>query len=598
MLPLRLVLLCALATLPAGGLAQSIAPVLSLAPAQPPRLVLIDQDGSGPAGSNQMAMMVLLQSPAVKVLGITEVSGNAWEPEEVAHTLRMLELIGRSDVPVVPGAVFPLVRTQQEWQLEQSQSGAFDWYGAWGDLAAKTSGQPYHPPFVVPPLAEGQPTTAPLDEDAAHFLIRQVHAHPHQVTIYAAGPLTNIALALAIDPQLAELTAGIRIMGGSLAPQTADPEFATDPRHEFNFWFDPEAAHIVLRAPWPRIDLTDVDISVKTMFTQAMLDEIAKSPNPAARYLAKFTTDRYYMWDELAAAAWIDPSIITREMILYIDVDTTRGATYGDTLSWTWRRPGPKSPCSPSARADGPGPREIQPHVRGPDESPAAKALAPVSWYSESSHPELNRHAARIHELDPASQEVSIVCQSCGNPAAEGAFCSRCGAPAQAGPPNPALPQNPYPGYGAPPMAYEPRVQRHIQTLGILWIVYGVYRALGGIVAAAILMGLSIPGAFGNWGGMHGSPIPFMPHFPLMGLIGVMIAIATGVFSVLSFLVGYALLNRKPWGRVLAIGVGHPAAHQNLQFGTALAILHAVGAGLVRHRARSTTPSPTAPDRS
>ena len=63
------------------------------------RLVLIDQDGSGPGGSNQMAMMVLLQSPQVQVLGITMVTGNAWRDEETQHTLRMLELIGRTDVP-------------------------------------------------------------------------------------------------------------------------------------------------------------------------------------------------------------------------------------------------------------------------------------------------------------------------------------------------------------------------------------------------------------------------------------------------------------------------------------------------------------------
>jgi inosine-uridine nucleoside N-ribohydrolase len=314
----------------------TLAALSSIAIAQPaPRLILIDQDGSGPAGSNQMSMMVLLQSPAVKVLGITMVSGNAWEPEEVQHTLRMLELIHRTDVPVVPGAIFPLVRTEQESLLERPLLGTTPWYGAWGDLAAHTSGQPYHGPFVLPPLAEGEPTTKPLDEDAAHFLIRQVHAHPHQITIYAAGPLTNIALALSIDPHFAELTQAIAIMGGSLAPQTDDPEFATHPRHEFNFWFDPEAAHIVLRAPWPRIDLTTVDISVKTYFTQAMRDDIARSPNPAAQYVVKYTAEYYYLWDELEAAALLDPTIITKERILYIDVDTARGPNYGDTLSWT-----------------------------------------------------------------------------------------------------------------------------------------------------------------------------------------------------------------------------------------------------------------------
>jgi inosine-uridine nucleoside N-ribohydrolase len=299
------------------------------------RLVLIDQDGSGPAGSNQMAMMVLLQSPKVKVLGITMVSGNAWEPEEVQHTLRMLELIHRTDVPVVPGAVFPLLRTEAESMQERAVIGSFPWYGAWGDLAAKTSAQPYHGPFVLPPMTEGEPTTKPLAEDAAHFLIRQVHAHPHQVTIYAAGPLTNIALALAIDPEFAQLTQGITIMGGSLSPATNDPEFATHPRHEFNFWFDPEAAHLTFLAKWPRIDLTDVDISIKTQFSQAIYDQIKTSPSPAAQYISKYTHEFYYLWDELEAAALIDPAIITKEQMLYVDVDISHGPDYGDTLTWT-----------------------------------------------------------------------------------------------------------------------------------------------------------------------------------------------------------------------------------------------------------------------
>ena len=330
------------------------------------RLVLIDQDGSGPGGSNQMAMMVFLQSPNVQVLGITIVTGNAWRDEEVQHTLRMLEIIGRTDVPVVPGAVLPLVRNEQETRLETALYGKVTWLGAWGQgpttLTPTANGmmptvvpgggggpaprappppnpsiQPSNPdnPYFVPPMPEGAPYAKPLDEDAAHFLIRQVHAHPHQVTIFAGGPLTNIALAISIDPHFAELTQGIIIMGGSLDPQTGDPEFSTAPRHEFNFWFDPEAAHITLRAPWPRIDVTTVDISIKAMFTQAMLDEISKSSNPGAQYIAKYSQDRYYLWDELTACAWLDPTIITGERQLYMDVDINHGPTYGDTLTWT-----------------------------------------------------------------------------------------------------------------------------------------------------------------------------------------------------------------------------------------------------------------------
>src|SRR3984957_10261854 len=127
-----------------------------------PRLILIDQDGSGPGGSNQMAIMTLLQSPQAKVLGITMVSGNAWEPEEVQHTLRMLELIHRTDVPVVPGAILPLLRTQQETMLWQKLYGTTSWLGAWGDAAQHTGAAPRHLPEIVPSLAEGQPTTQPL----------------------------------------------------------------------------------------------------------------------------------------------------------------------------------------------------------------------------------------------------------------------------------------------------------------------------------------------------------------------------------------------------------------------------------------------------
>ncbi len=194
-----------------------------------------------------------------------------------------------------------------------------------------------HGPYEIPPMPEGMPTRKPIDEDAAHFLVRQVRAHPHQVTIYAAGPLTNIALAIRIDPEFASLTKGIVLMGGSLNPQTDDPEFADSPRHEFNFWFDPEAAHIVLRADWPRIDVTTVDVSIKAPFTQKMLDEIAKAQKPAARYIAAWSQNRYYLWDELAACAWLDPTLITKEKQVYMDVDLSHGPSYGDTLTWTRR---------------------------------------------------------------------------------------------------------------------------------------------------------------------------------------------------------------------------------------------------------------------
>ncbi len=331
--------------LPLWCLWAAIAAVPATAATAAPRLVVIDQDGSGPGGSNMMSMMVLLQSPDVEVLGITIVTGNAWRDDEARHTLRMLELIGRTDVPVALGAVFPLVRTEQETRLMVPLAGQVGWLGAWGQkpefatvpLSAKVGPRPavLPGPFDTPPLVEGEPRTQPIAEDAAHFLIRQVHAHPHQVTVYAAGPLTDIALAIAIDPHFAELAQGLVVMGSSLNPQTDDPEFASSPRHEFNFWFDPEAARITLRARWPRIDVTTVDVSIKAMFTQEMLDAIAKSPHPAAQYIARYSAERYYLWDELAACAWLEPAIITKERTLYMDVDVSHGPAYGETLTWS-----------------------------------------------------------------------------------------------------------------------------------------------------------------------------------------------------------------------------------------------------------------------
>lgn len=302
----------------------------SAAAAQQTRYVVIDQDAAGPGGTDMMSILLLLQAPRVDTLGITVVTGDAWRDEEVVHTLRLLELIGRTDIPVVAGAEYPLIRTQRDTQLWEQRYGKVTYQGAW------TPGPNSHRATEIPPPPEGQPSTKPLNEDAAHFLVRIVHEHPHEVTIYEGGPMTNLAVALSLDPHFAELSKELVFMGGSLAPQTKDPEFTSDPRREFNLWFDPEAAHIVLRAPWPSITCTTVDVSVKTQLTQQMLDQIASVKTPVAQYLAKYAEPaRSYLWDELAAAAWLDPSLITGERQTYMDVNIDHVAEYGDTLTWS-----------------------------------------------------------------------------------------------------------------------------------------------------------------------------------------------------------------------------------------------------------------------
>lgn len=300
--------------------------------AQTKRYVVIDQDAAGPAGTDMNSILVFLQSPDVDVLGITVVTGDAWRNEEVAHTLRLLELVGRTDIPVVPGMDRPLVRTKEWTHLWEQMHGTVLYQGAW------TNPRSAHDPDEVPNLPEGNPTTKASSEDAAHFMIRMVHKYPHQVTIYAAGPMTNVATAVILDPQFASLAQELVIMGGSINPHTDDPEYLDSPRHEFNLWFDPEASSIMLHAPWPKITVTTVDVSVETHLTPELIKEIGKSHEPVAQYIARYTRrPGDYLWDELAAAAWLDPTLITRERNVYMDVSLDKGMSYGDTLVWTDR---------------------------------------------------------------------------------------------------------------------------------------------------------------------------------------------------------------------------------------------------------------------
>ena len=153
-----------------------------------------------------------------------------------------------------------------------------------------------------------------------------------------------------------------------------------------------------------------------------------------------------------------------------------------------------------------------------------------------------------------------MVCQACGSPV-QGAYCSKCGAPVPAPPP---------PIYGAPqPVIIAPRVQRHVQTLGILWCAYGAYRAASGILAALFLMGISMPGFLGGFCAPH--DLPFMPFAPLLSSLAVFIVVLTSIGAVLDLVVGYSLLTRKPWGRILAIIVAILALI-HFPFGTAMGI--------------------------
>ena len=316
-----------------------LAAVLFATPASAQTIkVIVDQDARGPATTDLQSILVFLQSDKFEVLGITTVSGDQWVKEETQHTLRLLEIAGRTDVPVAEGAEYPLLNSKEESERWEALYGKFRYKGCWNDFPNQPAGAaaaffpPYHGPDVVPPLPEGAPHTKALDETAAHFIVRMVHQYPGQVVIWAGGPLTNIALALRLDPQVATLSRELVLMGSGMYASTGGIG-TVDGRREFNWWFDPEAVQIVMRAPWKKITITPIDISIKTHVTPEMQAAIARADTPVARYLAKYAVPSF-MWDELSAAALVDPSIITGEKQMYVDIDIDHGPSYGETLFW------------------------------------------------------------------------------------------------------------------------------------------------------------------------------------------------------------------------------------------------------------------------
>ena len=310
--------------------------------AAPKRKVIIDQDAFGPGGPNLQPILMVLQAPDVEVLGITVVSGDGWQKENTAHTLRMLELIGRTDVPVVAGATFPLLNSEEETRRWEKLYGKLAYKGAWTDTwpESNTMNRPrYHAADIVPPLEEGDPTAKPLAETAAEFLVRKIREFPGEVTVLAMGPFTNLALAAKLDDGFAARAKELVIMGGAFNPDSSRvDEFSLqhihNPRVEFNSRWDPEASKIMLHAGWKKITALPTDASVNTKLTAELAQRAGAGNSPVAKYFLRYAGIGFPLWDEVAAAVFLDPTIAKDTTRLAMDVVIDHGATYGATLSW------------------------------------------------------------------------------------------------------------------------------------------------------------------------------------------------------------------------------------------------------------------------
>ncbi|HZU64134.1 MAG TPA: nucleoside hydrolase [Novosphingobium sp.] len=310
------------------------------APHAEPRKVIIDDDGFA------LMQAMLLKAPDVEVLGITTVSGDFWQNRATAMALRGLELVDRKEVPVSAGATFPLVNSEALTDRWEALYGKLTWRGAWMHHWVEPTEQAepeYHGPFDPVHLAWGDARLKPTGETAAAFLIRMVHKYPHQITIVACGPMTNLALAQKLDPEFAGLTKELLYMGGSLNPHQVlegraasdfAREFANSPRREFNFRFDPEAASIMSHSPFPKITAVPVDPSTATQLSPAFIARLKASAPAAMQPLFASLAPGFPLWDEIVAAVWLDPSLEKDGEDLYLDADTQFGPAYGDMLSW------------------------------------------------------------------------------------------------------------------------------------------------------------------------------------------------------------------------------------------------------------------------
>ncbi len=337
-------LLALAAVLAAAQLAGAFGTAAYAAGAHARPKVIFDEDEMGPGGTNIQATLMLAEDKSINLLGITVPTGDGWRNEEVAHVLRALQIAHRASIPVYPGAEFPLLNSVARTRAWEQMYGKLFYDGAFMRHWPAEGTQDWtalHPsrPDWVPPLPEGEPTIHAAKESAVSFMLRMVHQYPHQVTLIAAGPLTDLALAAKIDPRFASLAKQLIFMGGSFYPMPADTPYAhaadylNSPRVEFNVRFDPEAASIVFHQPWRRIIEVPVDATSPTLMTQQMLREVARGHAPFDHYLGRFG-QVYPLWDETAVAVWLDPALITREKTLLVDVDTSFTANYGAMLSW------------------------------------------------------------------------------------------------------------------------------------------------------------------------------------------------------------------------------------------------------------------------
>ena len=291
-----------------------------------PKRVIFDTD---PGVDDAMALFFLLRSPELELDAVTTIYGNVDTDQATRNALILLDVAGRPDVAVARGADRPLLRER------------------------RTGGSRVHGDNGLGGVDLPTPSREAGGRRAAELLVERTLASPGEITLIAVGPLTNLALAVRLAPEIAAAVQEVIVMGGALAVPGN-----TTPVAEANIANDPEAARIVFHAGWP-LTLVGLDVTLQAVMTPAEVEAIRAAGHPDGAFI--HAVSRHYgehyarrsgragfpMHDSAAVLYAIDPGYFRTER-WYVDVDTQSDRAFGQTMAdrrGQWGRPPNATAC-------------------------------------------------------------------------------------------------------------------------------------------------------------------------------------------------------------------------------------------------------------
>lgn len=273
--------------------------------------LLIDTD---PGVDDALALLMAFNDTRHRMVGLTIAAGNVGLAHTVRNALKLCEVAGRGDIPVFAGCAQPLLHAS----VDAAHVHGADGFGDVGFLPAATQAQAEH---------------------ASLAILRLSHQHSGELLLVALGPLTNLALALKLDPSLPSRIKRLVVMGGAVSAHGNISAAA-----EFNVAFDPEAAHIVFEA-FPKMDLADWEAVLAHGFPHAVAEQWLCADSPRARFYEQISRqtrrwsadrrgERWHSADALAMAYALEPDgareLVDRPVGVELSGSLTRGATVVD----------------------------------------------------------------------------------------------------------------------------------------------------------------------------------------------------------------------------------------------------------------------------